>query len=126
VVTFDGKMAEEDWYAVNTEQPVTIGRVVFYHGKSFHDGGWFDASAGKPRVQIQRAPNGAWETVGTIENYPNTSATSNQGMKDAQKFTLVLKEPVKAVGLRVIGKPAAGDNPKQAFSSCAELQGFEK
>jgi hypothetical protein len=35
-----------------------------------------------------------------------------------------LSVPVKAWGIRVIGKPASGDNPKQAFSSCGELQAF--
>jgi hypothetical protein len=28
------------------------------------------------------------------------------------------------VAIRVIGKPSSGDNPAQAFSSCAELQAF--
>ncbi len=30
----------------------------------------------------------------------------------------------EVAGVRVIGKPACGDNPQQAFSSCAELQAF--
>jgi hypothetical protein len=31
---------------------------------------------------------------------------------------------VRALAIRVVGKPASGDNPAQAFSSCAELQAF--
>ena len=54
VTTFDGTKAEEDWFAVTLPAPVKIQRIVFIHGKNFHDGGWFDTSAGKPRVQIQR------------------------------------------------------------------------
>ena len=27
------------------DQPETVSRVVFAHGQTFHDGGWFDASA---------------------------------------------------------------------------------
>jgi len=26
--------------------------------------------------------------------------------------------------IRVIGKPACGDNPKQSFSSCAQLEAY--
>jgi hypothetical protein len=37
-----------------------------------------------------------------------------------------LKEPIKASAVRIIGKPASGDSPQQAFSSCAELQAFPK
>jgi hypothetical protein len=122
VVTFDGKNADEDWFAVQAAEPVTFKRVVFMHGRSFHDGGWFDASAGKPKVQVLREKGGTWETVGALDDYPATTAANNGGLKDGQAFTLKLKEPVKALGLRVIGKPASGDGPGQAFSSCAELQ----
>ena len=94
------------------------------HGRSFHDGGWFDSTAGKPRVQIQREKNGPWETVGTLEDYPETTAVDSKGLKDGQPFMLQLKEPTRVFGIRVIGKPAGGDNPIQAFSSCAELQAF--
>jgi len=31
---------------------------------------------------------------------------------------------VEACGIRITGKPAHGENPNQAFSSCAELRGF--
>jgi hypothetical protein len=29
-----------------------------------------------------------------------------------------------ATAVRIMGKPACGDNPREAFSSCAELQAF--
>ncbi|HEU4751682.1 MAG TPA: beta-L-arabinofuranosidase domain-containing protein [Armatimonadota bacterium] len=124
VVTFDQQRRGEDWFAVRQSRPVTLRRVVYAHGHSFHDGGWFDASAGKPRIQVQREKDGPWETVGTLEEYPDTTATDPKGLKDGQAFTLRLTEPVQAVAIRVIGKPACGDNPQQAFSSCGELQGF--
>ena len=117
VVTFNGKLAKEDWFAVSLDAPVTIRRIVFAHGKSFHDGGWF---TNKPRVQIQREKNGAWETVGVLADYP----VDGKKLKAGQTFTLKLAEPVKTVAVRVIGTPASGDNSKQAFSSCAELQAF--
>ena len=123
VVTFDGKSAPEDWFAVTLEAPATIRRVVFVQGKTFHDGGWF---VGRPKVQIQREKNGAWETVGEFADYPSTSATDGKKLNAGQAFTLCLSEPVKAVAVRITGVPACGDSPKQAFSSCAEVQAFEK
>jgi hypothetical protein len=124
VVTFNNKPAKEDWYAITLDTPAAIRRIVFAHGKSFHDGGWFDASAGKPRVQVQREHEGAWETVGELADYPNTTASEDAGIKPGQTFTLKLSEPLKVSAVRVVGIPACGDNPKQAFSSCAELQAF--
>ena len=123
-VTFDGRPAKEGWFAVTLDASATIRRVIFVHGKTFHDGGWFDASAGKPKVQVRREKGGAWETVGEFSDYPATTATDSRKLKPGQAFTLQLAGPVKAVAVRVIGKPACGDNPKQAFSSCAELQAF--
>ena len=73
---------------------------------------------------MQREKNGTWETVGTLDDYPATTAADSKGLKEGQTFSVVLKEPVQVVGVRVIGKPACGDNPKQAFSSCGGLQAY--
>lgn len=124
VVTFDGRPAQEDWFAVEFDAPATVGRVTFVHGQTFHDGGWFDTSGGKPEIQIKRAGETPWETVARLDTYPATTATDSQRLKPGQAFTLSLPQPVRAVALRVVGKPASGDNPRQAFSSCAELQVF--
>ena len=35
-------------------------------------------------------------------------------------------ELTEKYGVRVLGKPASGDNPQQAFSSCGGLAAFEK
>ncbi len=124
VVTFDGNPAAEDWYAVEFDAPVAIRRVVFAHGKTFHDGGWFDASSGKPLVQVKRDATSAWETIAKLEDYPATTATDSRTLQSGQTFTVQLPQPVTAVALRVLGKPASGDNLRQAFSSSAELQAF--
>ncbi len=124
VVTFNGRLAKEDWYAVALAQPAELKSVVFFHGQSFHDGGWFDTRGGKPRVQVQQKKNGSWETIGELRTYPATTATERGGIEFGQPFELHLDRPVEAVAVRVIGVPSRGDNPKQAFSSCGELQAF--
>lgn len=41
-----------------------------------------------------------------------------------RQFTLKLAKPETFVAVCVVGVPASGDNPQQAFSSCAELPAF--
>ena len=124
VVTFDGKSLAQDWFAVSLAQPETIGRIVFVHGKNFHDGGWFDASAGKPSIQAKLERDGAWITIGELSTYPSTTSSDPGGLRPGQEFSCALKQPVTTWAIRILGKPASGDNPNQAFSSCAELQAF--
>lgn len=126
VVTFNGKPAGQDWFAVSLEQPVTIGRVVFTHGNNFHDGGWFDTTQSKPQVQVRRTEDGPWETVGQLDSYPTTTPTSCGSLHPGDHFVCQLKPEVKACAVRVIGTPASGDNSQQAFSSCAELEAFAR
>jgi hypothetical protein len=126
VVTFDGKLAEEDWFAVTGDEPATIARVIYVHGRSFPDGGWFDASVGKPRIQIQTSKGGAWENAGELKDYPETTAASAGKLRGGESFSCQLSVPVQVFGVRVAGKPACGNNPKQSFASCAELQAFAK
>lgn len=127
VATNDGRYADEDWFAIGLDKPVTARRIAFMHGRNFHDGGWFDTSAGKPRVQIRQTPDGLWETIGTFDRYPTTTA-SDAGMLLQSwmnfEFELTLDAPRTFVALRVIGKPSSGDNPKQSFASCTQLQAF--
>jgi len=126
VVTFDGKPAVEDWFAVTLEEPVTVSRVIYSHGKTFPDGGWFDASAGKPRIQIQTIKGGAWQDASELKDYPSTTSTNAGKLRGGETFNCQLSPPVKLYGVRVVGKPAGGNKPEQAFSSCAELQAFAK
>jgi DUF1680 family protein len=124
-VTYNGQRAEEDWYAVIRPTPVLINRVVYAHGRAFHDGGWFDTSAGKPKIQVQTEIDGPWKTVATLDSYPDATATDPMGLQDGQKFEATFA-PISAVAVRILGKPACGDSPAQAFSSCAELQAYSK
>lgn len=123
-VTYNGHRAAQDWYAVALRHPVTISRVVFVNGRTFHDGGWFDASAGKPRVQVRLSANLPWQDLCEISDYPATTATNPAGLKGGECFTCRLEKPVEISAIRVIGKPACGDDARQAFSSCGELQAF--
>ncbi|HEY3281575.1 MAG TPA: hypothetical protein VGN26_04825 [Armatimonadota bacterium] len=100
--------------------------MVFAHGNSFHDGGWFDASAGKPMVEVQMTKGGAWEWIGTLDSYPSTTATDSAGLRPGQSFTLRLEHSERAFAIRVVGRPACGDNPAQSFASCGELQAFRE
>ena len=122
--TFNGKRAPQDWFGVELEEPVTINRVMFVHGKTFHDGGWFDTGGGKPGVEVKTSPTGKWERVAELKEYPAATAAEPTGLKSGERFSCQLTKPLEVYGVRVIGKPASGDNPKQAFSSCAELEAF--
>jgi len=116
--SFEGKPAKEDWYAVEMDKPADIARVVFRHGKVYENGGWFDTSAGKPKIQIRRVKNGPWETVGTLDAYPAFTSAKVPALRDGEPFTLKLSQPVRAMGIRIVGTPA------RSFSSCAELAAY--
>ncbi len=123
-ITFNNHRATQDFFGVELEDPITIGSVMFAHGKTFHDGGWFDATGGKPHLEIKTTASGSWTALADITDYPDTTATNSAGLKAGEKFTYQLPKPMDIYGVRVVGRPASGDNPKQAFASCAELEAF--
>ena len=123
-VTFDNKLHTVAWFAVTVAKPVTIGKIVFVQGKLFHDGGWFDSKPRKPEIEIQLEKDGPWVVVSSLSNYPNTSAASAEGLNEGDSFTVLLPGRPRVYGIRIEGKPASGDNPNQAFASCAELQAY--
>ncbi len=122
-VTYNGGRADLDWYAIDLDQPVTIRRVVFVHGRNFHDGGWFDTSAGPPKLEVRLTRGGPWVLLGSLTSYPKTTARSHGTLQPGQVIE-VRCPPTIVYGVRVVGVPASGDSPQQAFSSCAELQAF--
>jgi DUF1680 family protein len=126
VVTYDGRLHNEDYFAVELDSPRKIGRIVYTHGKTFHDGGWFDASAGVPRIEIRRSIDAEWEALGPLDGYPRTTMTDAAGLTGGESFVRKLAEPVTAIAVRIIGVPASGDDPRQSFASCAELAAFEE
>jgi DUF1680 family protein len=124
-VTYDGKPQEQAFFGIAIEQSVKISRAIYVAGSVFHDGGWFDTTGGKPRLQVKKTSDGPWVDIAVFEDYPAATATDPKGIQPGLRFT-VRFEPVEAVMIRIIGKPASGDNPSQAFASCAELVAFEK
>lgn len=124
-VTYDGHKRAEDWFAVETGRPILVNRIVFTHGATFHDGGWFDTEGGKEkvRVQAQTEAGGDWKTIATLDSYPNTTASDPASLKNGQRFEARFPS-LKIVAIRVIGRPACGDAPNQSFTSCAEIQAF--
>ena len=102
-------------------RPVAVKTVTFVQGTTLHNGCWFDASAGQPRVQVQTTREGRWETVVVLKDYPATTATSAAGLKGGERFTCSLPTATSVVGVRVVGKSASGDDASLAFSSRAEL-----
>jgi hypothetical protein len=121
ITTYDGSRQDHDWYAVTLAQPSTVGWVVFTHGQVYPNGGWFDASQGKPQVQVQAVKDGLWTMVGELTDYPATTATDNKNLQDKARFACTLATPVTTLSVRVIGRPACGDKPEQSFSSSAGL-----
>jgi len=116
--TARGEGREGSWYAVELDRPERVDRIVYRHGKVLRDGGWFDTTRGKPVVQIKRSHEGAWETVGRLESYPETNGREAPELADGQTFEVKLREPVHVVGIRVAGQAA------RQYSSCAELSAY--
>jgi len=122
-VTYDGKPQAQAFFGVAVEKSVKISLAVYVAGEVFHDGGWFDTAGGKPKLQVKKTLDGPWVDIATFEEYPTSTVTDPKGIRPGKRFSTKF-EPVQAVAIRVIGKPASGDNPAQAFASCAELAAF--
>jgi hypothetical protein len=124
--TRNGQLASEDWFAVEMEKPANISRVVYGHGTTQPQGGWFDTSSGKPRIEYKAMKDGEWKKLGELTEYPTTNAKDDPNLQSGQPFELKLEQPVEAIAIRVIGKPANGNRPKRSFVTCSELQAYEK
>lgn len=103
------------WWAVELPKPAIIHRVAVAAGEINERGGWLDTASGKPQVQIQRLPKGAWETVATLDTYPATTSAATPTIRRGQVFEVTLKEPAQAVAVRLLGKAA------REYASLAEL-----
>ncbi|MFZ4508570.1 MAG: hypothetical protein ACOYON_12820, partial [Fimbriimonas sp.] len=118
VVTFDNTKRGVDEYKVSLAKPILVDRITFVHGKTFHDGGWFDLSKGPVEYRFVLADG---KVLRGEVNYPATTSTDAKGLKGGEKFTVALVQPCAVASITFTGHPASGDNPAQSFSSCAEI-----
>lgn len=128
VSTFDGGHPASDWFAITLERPAKAQRFVFVAGAVSDDGGWFDATSGKPVMQIKTDFAAEWRTIGILADYPQATATDPQNVGnqwDQTEYTLRTETPVSFVAVRVIGQPAGGKNPTRPYVTCAALQAFD-
>ena len=135
-------LTEPHGFIVALPRPVLIQRVRFSHGMVWGDGGWFDTSAGPPRLQIQRTSGGAWEDAAPLSGYPKTTATDGGAIAaDLRKaleitpddlarriarhtYTATVHEPVTVVGLRIVGTPSRPRPDEPGCLTCSEVQAF--
>ena len=123
--TNDGKQRAEDYFEVDAGWPCEFNIIIFRHGKSLPDGGWFDTSKGKPKITYRSyGTEEDYEQIAVIEDYPETTAESQGTLRDGQEFRVVLKKPVTGYRIRVVGTPAHGNEPGRNFASCSEIQVF--
>jgi hypothetical protein len=124
-----GESGEPVTFQVTLDAPETVTRIVFRHGSSTREGGWFDTSGGAPRLEVCKSfsyPKDAdgelesseWETLSLLTSYPKTDASFPPNLKDGQAFEVLLTRPMDIVAMRVIGKP--GGN----YATCAELGAY--
>ena len=117
----------DSWFAVESEDAIAVGRIVFLHGTTSPYGGWFDTSGGKPRVWVKQDDE-PWRPAGVLDQYPETTLESAGGLEDGARFELRLPRPQRISAIRVLGKPSRGDPsdnvPRPDFASCGDLQAF--
>ena len=119
--TTRGAGTTEHWFSVTLPRAAQARLFAFTPGVAAADGGWFDTSGGKPRLQVQRRRGGAWHTIGLLDSHPDATATDPGVLGNAwdrKSYVLELPAPVRFIALRVIGRPAGA----AAYASCAELQ----
>ncbi|HZZ44798.1 MAG TPA: beta-L-arabinofuranosidase domain-containing protein [Tepidisphaeraceae bacterium] len=124
--SYNRKKVNQDWYSVELKHPAKVQRVVLTQGPVKPDGGWFDTSAGKPEIQVKIAGKSDWQTVGTFDTYPSTTATDAEGLLGGQTFQTMLANPLEITAIRVAGKAASGNAPNMNYSNCAELAAYSE
>jgi hypothetical protein len=131
----------EQGFDVVLPRPVTLRRLAFSHGVAWGAAGWFDASAGAPRFEYRRTPDGPWELAGPLAGYPATTAADGgpiqremaktiflttaefERANRAHTYSVVLPEAVTVVAVRVRGQPSMPE-PGKGELKCAEIQAF--
>jgi DUF1680 family protein len=118
LVGFEDKDLGRVWFAARIGAPHLISRIILRQGPINSAGGWFDARAGKPIIEIVTKPLGSfyeflpdfyraeWTALAPLASYPLTSPDDAATLKEGQEFELMLTAPIRAYAVRVIGAPA--------------------
>jgi DUF1680 family protein len=101
-----------DSFGIQFETATAVRRLRFHQGSVLPQGGWFDPAAGKPVIEVQRNPGGAWEPVARLDSYPNQASEVKRGAV----YEAAFPEPITVRAIRVRGKRGG------AFTSCTELE----
>ncbi len=119
-------------FSVTLDEPAIISRIVFRHGASTQQGGWFDTSQGKPVVEAVLSPppffkgtrvfntsHAQWEPIAHLERYPDTSATRAPDLEPGEALEIRLPKAQTVYAIRIVGRPG-GD-----YASSAELSAWK-
>lgn len=122
--TDNGEKRDQDWFEVDAGWHTQENVIVFRHGKSTSEGGWFDTSKGKPKVLVKTW--GDYRELAEISDYPATTAESPGSLQDGQAFRVVIPKDKREAPFRfrVVGTPSCGSDPTQNSASCSEIQVF--
>jgi hypothetical protein len=115
--TYNGDTARSvDWVGYSFTGTQTFSKLEFTEGRSFGNGGWFDAA---PSVEILQ--NGLWQPVSGLQVSPNylQSARAGASARSFESFSFTFTSGT-GNGIRLIGPPG-GARP---FISVAELRVF--
>ena len=61
-------------------------------------------------MQVKTSADGNWEKIAELNDYPATTAANAGGLKGGETFTCQFEKAVTVFGVRVVGKPACGDD----------------
>lgn len=125
----NAKKNDPVWFDIMLNRAETISRVVFRHGATTPEGGWFDTAEGKPRIEVTHAPfpfaqgltrlkDSEWTPIATLECYPDVTAASDPDLTDQKSFEVNFPHQTHVYGIRIVGRPA------RTGVTCAELSGY--
>ncbi len=122
---------QELWLGVQLEAPILFSRFVVHNGtgrsvrgQGYVYAGWFDTSHGKPRIEVQSQPQGPWHTIALIDDYPETTAAQRPKFTPDQPYVVILKEPITAVAVRVIGRASHNGVETHDELALGEIEGY--
>lgn len=126
-----GRPGDPVEFSVLAGQPVEARRILFRHGVSTPEGGWFDVRKAPLKVAIllKEPPRHAvtsiyvmekaeWEEIGVMADYPASIDDSPPALEPGQAFEILLPAAQKLYGIRVRGTPGG------THATCAELNAY--